>query len=966
MRLFYKYFILSLFGASAVSAQTGTKGVETPVKQYFAQMTLPIRSNRPQVKEVSIDSKRKRISITANSSLAYLPFTPQTVERMYAEIKATLPSPYNKYTLLIYSDGKLIEELVPNALREGKKDRSRMTLDLEYRDEPWVSCTSLPYEVTRGLNNRHIAIWQSHGRFYKNDRSRWEWQRPNVFCTNEDLFTQSFVIPYVIPMMERAGATVYTPRERDSQRNEVIVDNDMKNGSLYSEEKSHKGRWTTSELPGFASPKSQYADGENPFQMGTARVVKAEKREDKAFAEWIPTIPESGEYAVYVSYQTLPESVPDAKYVVCHEGGITEFRVNQRIGGGTWVYLGKFFFKKGRNATGMVILTNHSKEKGVVSADAVRFGGGMGNISRGGSLSGLPRNLEGARYSAQWGGMPYTVYGGKEGENDYTDDINARSNAINYLSGGSIFNPSEEGLGVPFEMSLAVHSDAGYTTDDQQIGTLGIYTTNFNNGKLGAGTDRYASRDLIDLTITQIQNDVQAELKQTWTRRAMWNRNYSETRLPAVPSAIVEMLSHQNFADMRLGHDPNFKFTVGRAIYKAALKFLSHQHGEEYTVQPLPVSHFAIKQKSGNEFELSWSAVDDPQEPTAKAREYVVYTAMGNEVFDNGVAVKHPHHTVTLTPGVVYSFKVTAVNAGGESFPSEILSAYKAPEEKGRVLIVNAFNRLSGPAVVNTEAQAGFDIDADPGVAYQYNQSLCGAQQVMERSQAGKDGEKMLGYSGSELEGMKIAGNTFDYAYTHGMAIKAAGYSFTSCSDEALEEGIINPAEYRLMDIIYGLERDAPQNMKYYKCFTQRMQRAVEAFTAAGGGLMVSGAYIGSDMTATEQQREFTERVLHYSYQGQLTDKSMNEVTGLWQRMTIPRRVNEKSYAVPTADCLYPAEGGFSTLMYSGNSKSAAVAYKGKYRVFAMGFPFESIESAQGRSKLMASILNFLEQGAAK
>jgi hypothetical protein len=119
-------------------------------------------------------------------------------------------------------------------------------------------------------------------------------------------------------------------------------------------------------------------------------------------------------------------------------------------------------------------------------------------------------------------------------------------------------------------------------------------------------------------------------------------------------------------------------------------------------------------------------------------------------------------------------------------------------------------------------------------------------------------------------------------------------------------------------------------------------------------------------MTATEQQREFTERVLHYSYQGQLTDKSMNEVTGLWQRMTIPRRVNEKSYAVTTADCLYPAEGGFSTLMYSGNSKSAAVAYKGKYRVFAMGFPFESIESAQGRSKLMASILNFLEQGAAK
>ena len=38
-----------------------------------------------------------------------------------------------------------------------------------------------------------------------------------------------------------------------------------------------------------------------------------------------------------------------------------------------------------------------------------------------------------------------------------------------------------------------------------------------------------------------------------------------------MPSAILETLSHQNFEDMRYGHDPNFKFTLGRAIYKAVL-----------------------------------------------------------------------------------------------------------------------------------------------------------------------------------------------------------------------------------------------------------------------------------------------------------------------------------------------------------------------------------------------------------
>jgi hypothetical protein len=32
---------------------------------------------------------------------------------------------------------------------------------------------------------------------------------------------------------------------------------------------------------------------------------------------------------------------------------------------------------------------------------------------------------------------------------------------------------------------------------------------------------------------------------------------------------------------MKLGHDPNFKFTVGRAIYKAVLQFISSQHNKE-------------------------------------------------------------------------------------------------------------------------------------------------------------------------------------------------------------------------------------------------------------------------------------------------------------------------------------------------------------------------------------------------
>ena len=126
-------------------------------------------------------------------------------------------------------------------------------------------------------------------------------------------------------------------------------------------------------MPGFARKRSVYTDGQNPFRDGTARFAATEKKPEKAFAQWIPDIPETGKYAVYVSYQTLPGSVSDAKYLVFHKGGVTEFKVNQQMGGGTWVYLGTFEFDKGTNDYGMVVLSNESKQKGVVCADAVRF-----------------------------------------------------------------------------------------------------------------------------------------------------------------------------------------------------------------------------------------------------------------------------------------------------------------------------------------------------------------------------------------------------------------------------------------------------------------------------------------------------------------------------------------------------------------------------------------------------------------
>lgn len=953
-------FFLLGFSVFAQNAETNLKN---RINDYFKELNIPISLASPaqaKVERLIIEDEKKSVRIYGDELFSSISFSDKTVDKIYKDVRKLLPEKYKGYELSILGVNYPIEKMIPNS-RARKKDSEKLWKRKD-KDRIWVTQESPKPDFTKGLQNRHFSVWASHGRYYRQESGIWKWQRPNLFCTNEDLLTQTFVIPYLIPMLENAGAYVFSPRERNWQKNEVIVDNDRPNDNGVFEMVNKRHAWTNGPQRGFScSPNQQLSDGENPFCMGTTILTQSVgKKSQASYARWTPNIPADGNYAVYVSYPQDPNNVQDATYTVVHQGIETTFHVNQRMGGSTWVYLGTFHFSKGQSPRNCVLLSNYSDDEGLVTADAVRFGGGMGNIVRGGSTSGMPRFLEGARYYGQWAGMPYDVYSSKQGTNDYADDINVRSRTTNYLAGGSEYLPSGNGLNVPIEASIAIHSDAGVRRNDSYVGTLGIYTTQTDDGIFPEGMSRLASRDLCDMMVSQAKDDL-TRLFGNWNRRQMFDRNYSETRVPQIPSVIIETLSHQNFADMKKAHDPVFKFHLSRALYKGILKYTATQHDQDYIVQPLPVSkYYTSIDVPRRTITLHWSPTPDPLEPSAKPSGYIVYTKIGEQDFDNGTYVRDPRFAIKATPNTLYSFKICALNSGGCSMPSEELTAYIAEKTRATVLIVNGFQRLAGPQPIETDSLQGFDLNADPGIYLNAFPGYCGAQINFNRTSIGREGPNGLGYSGNELSGMLLGGNTFDYPRQHGMSIAAVGnYSFASCSRDAVEQGEVNLNDYNAVDLILGLQRSDGYSLKDYKAFTHPLQNALKEYVRMQGNLLVSGAYIGSDMLGVDEQ-QFTQNILKFKTSGRVQANQIQTVTGMNTSCSLYNQLNEEYYATTWVDCITPTHDSFAVMLYN-NQVSAGIAYAGRdYRCMALGFPFECIKEGQTRDKMMAAILKFL------
>ncbi|KAA3612507.1 MAG: xanthan lyase [Calditrichaeota bacterium] len=947
-----------------------------------------------RIKKLSLNKEKKEIIIEFSKPFSYIPFREDNVLQTYSELRKTLGDDYNNYSQKIITLNQPIENLIPNYYRPNRDgwDNSRLAIKSENKPKPIVRKVNKNNYSSHGLYGNNIALWHSHGWYYDQYRDRWLWQRARLFGTVEDLSPMSFTIPYLVPMLENAGANVFLPRERDTQINEIIVDNDSlhqdENRTSYSENRSGNLKaWFSGNESGYAIGQQPYHVNFNPFSSGTYRFTESDTMAT-AHINWTPSFPDEGHYAVYISYNSSIENVDDALYTVHHTGGKTEFLVNQQIGGGTWIYLGTFKFGKGYHPqNGRVTLSNKSRHLGkIVSADAVKFGGGLGKVLRGDRTSGRPKFTEAARYWLQTAGFPDTlVYSLNDNKSDYKDDYQSRGEWVNYLVGapaGPNKNRNVPGLGIPIDLSLAFHTDAGITKTDTTFGTLQIYSLTGADTQtvFPSGISRMANRDLSDLVQSQLVDDIKKLFDAEWTRRFLMDAQYSEAYRPNVPSTLLELLSHQNFFDMKFALDPRFRFHASRAIYKAMLRFIATQNKRDYIVQPLPVDHFsAVFDNSGNII-LNWQPKADPLEPTANANSYKVYTRINKGGFNNGQIVEQNQFKLNNPiAGQIYSFKVTALNDGGESFPSEILAVCKMDDNRRPILIVNGFDRVAPPATIDQGDWQGFAYNLDNGVPDKYDISFIGDQHNFDKnSKWVSDDRTGHGASYADQETKVIAGNTFDYPFIHGDAIKTAGFSFVSASDEAVMDEQIKLQNYNIVDLIMGEEKETGWQRTEldsirgteFKTFPEKLKRQVRTFLSSGGSLFLSGAYIGTDLfhgKETYPDKLFAREVLKMRWVANHAVKNGDVFTvkksafQFPENFTFNTKYNTNIYRVEAPDAIRGFGGSKTIIRYKENGFSAGIAFSGKYKIVTFGFPFETISEKENRVQIMKTVIDFFE-----
>ncbi len=816
----------------------------------------------------------------------------------------------------------LPKEKAPRRTRPVDAESDRISAELGIAVPKSSVPTINPGQPSGSLGGKTIYINQSHGWFDDVDFGRWRVQRGDNFGVLEDFDSAEIMNMYVLPALRNAGAKVQTVRESDLQTNMVIVDN--ADGTSGNDDGTYveTGTWSNSSLNGFVqkTTSSWVGTSVNPFNQGSGANRLSNgvtSGTPTATATWTVDVPEDGYYNVYTSWTAYTARADDAQYLVHHSGGVSEVRMNQKIDGYTWNLLGNWYFEAGAPASeSKVVLTNNSSDGTAsnVSADAVRWGGGMGDMERHNhGISGRPRWEEEAVNYLQFNGFGYSgsLYTGND------DEAGGWSDRPQYAR----WEHSEKDNSVEDALYFAWHTNA------------------FNGSARGLSTFRHstatqASADLQSIMHDELYDHIEGQWFSNWTVRSKNVTNFGENNQSSLgtglPGFLIEGLFHDNADDAGGYAEPQFRHDMARAIVHGLIAYYEDRDSVTLTLPPETPTHLRVTALGSGQVHVAWDAP-----PTSSSNQYYGDAATSYRVqssdngfgFDDGTVVSSGTSTTFsgLTSGETKYYRVVAVNAGGQSFPTETLAVCDGASD---VLIVNGFDRNSASLVPQ--------------------QSITNAGTNLQR-----------------LDPRTF--QAFNYVIEHAEALEGTGVAISSASNEAVIDGDVTLGDYDAVFWICGEESTVLET------FSSAEQALVSSYLASSGNnLFVSGAEIGWDLgrsTRPQADQDFYNDVLRASYVGDDSNTYDIASTGSGPFAGVGAFSFDVAggarYDAEYPDRLGTSSGSSVALSYSGGTGGTAAVYRdGTSRVITLGFPFELVNSASVRSDLMEAVVDFFDLSA--
>ncbi len=728
------------------------------------------------------------------------------------------------------------------------------------------------------LANKTVWLSPGHG-WYNENGAGFTTQRGNNNELVEDFTTAESVDYYLTKYLYNAGANVWTVRERDVNTNEIIIDNNPSSASYVE-----TGTWVNGTIAGYG---------------GTYRVAGSEDTET-ATATFIANVVQSGYYWVSVRYISGANRTVDASFTVWHTGDSTSYSVNQEVHGNTWGYLGYFYFKAG--ADNRVVISNKSSDPGqAVIADAVRLGGGIGQLpdcTNGGALSGKPRFEESARQYAPYQGF---------------------TTCLNDVVTRPFYTEWELAKGDSTEIKNAVyvswHTNAG--------GGTGTETYSYNGGGSSQPNITPGSVELRNYIHNQIVADIRAGWRSTWGDRGVKTANFGELReLRKIPGILMELAFHDLAADANELKHPEFRRLAARAIYKGIVKFFSNRDGIPLAFLPEEPDHVMAKNIGSAKIQLTWAPPAIGGILGDAATGYKVYISTNGRSFANGISVSGTSYTFSGVANTTYYFKIAATNPGGESFTSSVVAA-RTPAEDSRVgyLIVDGFDRLDRSALIlqNEGAVLG-------------------------------NVKRMF------LERM----NRFDYMIEHAEGLANCSISFDGCQNEAVSSGNIALNGYSGIDWFTGEESTVDGSLDstekvMLKTYLDNGGSLILSGSEIGWDIGRAAspnadlAFYNNYLKATYADDDANT----YNFLG--TPAFFGGQNGTFDNST------NGYYDVDSPDRITASVGSSVILNYiGGTADGAAVGFLGNYRLVYFAFPLEAITSASVRNNLMCNAIAFL------